>query len=106
MDSGDLNKRIKIGNTIVTVTNGMSKKSFDTANAINSWSKVNGLSDDEFYADNTTNVKNILNFTIRYRIIDDTMLVLYKGKTFEINGIDDYMEQHIFLVIRAQEVKL
>jgi SPP1 family predicted phage head-tail adaptor len=104
---GELNKRIQIGKTKVTVTNGMSKKSFDTVNAIGTWSKVNGISNAEFYADNSTNSKVILNFTIRYRAnVDDTMIISYNKKYYEINGIDDFMEQHIFLVIRAQEVKI
>lgn len=107
MNPGELNKHILIGKTkLIDTENGFKEKEFDTDNAIKVWSKVNGVSNKEFYSSNSTNLEDILNFTIRYRKdIDSTMQVKYNDKIYDIQGIDDFMEKHEFLTLRSRRVK-
>lgn len=108
VDTGDLNKRISIApKKMVKSTGGIQTKSFDTENAINTWSCINNVSDNVFWGDNNENNTSIMNFTIRYRKnISQQMLVKYKNNYYEIVDIDDYMEQHIFITLRTKLVIL
>lgn len=104
MQSGDLNRRIIIGNTVVT-TNDNAFESENFVEFCGAWAKINGLSNREFYTNKTTEQEDILNFTIRYRKnLDESMQIQYNNKAYEITGIDDYMEQHQFLTLRGRRV--
>ncbi|URZ06771.1 phage head closure protein [Clostridium felsineum] len=107
VDTGNLNKRITIGRTKIITNKGMQIKQFDSSTAIITWASVNGVGDNIFLADNNENNKNILNFIIRYRKnIEQQMLIKYKNDYYEIQGIDDYMEQHMFITLRTKRVNL
>lgn len=105
MQSGDFNRKIIIGNTQITTNdNGFQEKTFVTV--INTWAKINGISNNEFYVNRSTEMEDVLNFTIRYRKnINVSMQILYKDNYYNILGIDDYMEKHQYLTLRARVVK-
>lgn len=107
VDTGNLDKRITIGRSKIITNKGMQIKQFDSSTAISTWASVNGVGDAMFWADNNENNRNILNFIIRYRKnIEQQMLVKYKNEYYEIQGIDDYMEQHTFITLRTKKVNL
>lgn len=105
MQSGDFTRKIIIGKMQVTTNeNGFQENNF--VGIINTWSQINGISNREFYSSNTTDAESILNFKIRYRKnINESMQIFYNNKFYNITGIDDYMEQHQFLTLRARVVE-
>lgn len=104
-DSGMLNKRISIAPAKFIIENGIQNKSFDVDNSINTWACINNVSDNVFWADNNENNTSIINFTIRFRKnIALQMLIKYKNNYYEVQDIDDYMEQHIFITLRTKLV--
>jgi SPP1 family predicted phage head-tail adaptor len=107
MQSGELNKRILIGNTIEGQTpNGYPTTELDESTAIKVWAKIMGISNKQFYADNTENMEGILNFKIRYRPnFDTSMKVKYNNVIYDIIDTDDYLQQHRFLILRARMVR-
>lgn len=73
------------------------------------WASVNGVGGREYYKAAQTNSENDMIFKIRYsnklnNCLTSEIRILYNGKTYDIKHIDDYMQQHRELVIRASEV--
>ena len=79
------------------------------------WASVNCTGGDKYYAAAQTNTQNHMFFTIRYckavgemRILSDTepeYRIQYNNRMYEVKHIDDYMESHRELRIRAEEVR-
>lgn len=71
------------------------------------WAEVNCVGGKEYYAAAQVNAQDDMVFKIRYtkklsgKKAPDVRIV-YKGDTYDVKHIDDYMEQHRELVIRAQ----
>lgn len=73
------------------------------------WSSVNSIGGKEYYKAAQTNSQNDMIFKIRYTkkisgYKTSEIRIVYNSKIYNIKHIDDYMEQHRELVIRAEEI--
>lgn len=70
------------------------------------WAEVKTTKGFTLIANNSDFDKAFTNFTIRYPItpIDRDMLILFKGKTYEIQYLNNVNEANIELEIQAKEV--
>jgi SPP1 family predicted phage head-tail adaptor len=72
------------------------------------WASVNCIGGREYYAAVQYQAENDMIFKVRYcsKLADIkpiTTRILYNNKIYDIKHVDDYMEQHRELVIRALE---
>ena len=75
----------------------------------NPWASANCVGGREYYQAAQTNSENDMIFKIRYskKVSDcktSEIRIIYNGKTYNVKHIDDYMQQHRELVIRATEI--
>jgi len=73
------------------------------------WAQVNSTGGRTFYEAAKSNTQNYLTFRLRYSsklsdIREHSTRIRYKGRLYEVQHIDDYLEQHMELVIKANEV--
>ena len=70
------------------------------------WAEVKTTRGFTLIANNTDFEKAFTNFTIRYPVTTITrdMLILFKGKTYEIQYLNNINEANIELEIQAKEV--
>lgn len=73
------------------------------------WASVNCVGGREYYRAAQSNSQNDMIFKIRYsKAISEydtsEIRIVYNGKIYNIKHIDDYMQQHRELVIRADEI--
>lgn len=101
-------KKIEIQHFTETTNNiGVHAQSWQTL--FRPWAEVKGTGGREYYAAAQVNSENDVIFRIRYsRILEGKLTselrILYKGNTYDIKHIDDYMEQHREFVIRTEQV--
>lgn len=98
----DLNRKITISKLVVTPTEtgGQSQSfvSFKTP-----WSKIKNMSGSELIRYGKLGAESISKFTIRYTAgIEESMMITYKTKEFNILHIDNLNEENRFLVITAK----
>lgn len=72
------------------------------------WAEVNCTGGREYYAAAQVNAENDMVFKIRYShkldgLQAQDIRIIYKGLTYDVKHIDDYMEQHQELVLRARQ---
>lgn len=70
------------------------------------WAEARFLRGRNFYAARAGNVKTDVEFIIRGRNdLDETMRVVYNGKTYEIEGIIPLDAKNSYIAIMAYEIK-
>jgi len=72
------------------------------------WAEVSGTGGREYYAAAQVNSENDMQFRIRYSScmegkLSSELRIVYKGLIYDVKHIDDVMEQHRELVIRAEQ---
>lgn len=71
------------------------------------WAMVKPVSAQEYTKEKANQTENITRFVIRYRrnlLVDDSMVIVYKGRTFEIESVINDDEQDLTLTIIGREV--
>ncbi|MBQ8297350.1 MAG: phage head closure protein [Ruminococcus sp.] len=73
------------------------------------WAYVNCVGGKEYYKAAQTNSQHDMIFKIRYSrkvsgYLTSEIRILYDGGIYDVKHIDDYMQQHRELVIRAERV--
>lgn len=73
------------------------------------WAEVNCTGGKEYYAAAQVNSENDMLFKIRYSScmegkLPSELRIVYKGLIYDVKHIDDFMEQHRELVIRARQL--
>ena len=106
INAGKYNRKIKIvSETITKDSSGFPVKSQTVV--LEPWAEVKTTKGFTLIINNTDFEKAFTNFTIRYPLTTITrdMLILYKGKTYEIQYLNNINEENIELEIQAKEVK-
>lgn len=73
------------------------------------WAEVNCTGGKEYYAAAQVNSENDMLFKIRYSScmegkLPSELRIVYKGLIYDVKHIDDFMEQHRELIIRAEQL--
>jgi SPP1 family predicted phage head-tail adaptor len=106
INAGKYNRRIKI----VLPTKAKDKDGFPTDSepvvVLEPWASIKTTRGFTLIVNNTDFDKAFTNFTIRYPVTQITrdMLILYGGKTYEIQYLNNINEACIELEIQAKEV--
>lgn len=70
------------------------------------WASVTNLHGREYFAAAVVKAENTVKFTIRYIDgIDTDMRILFKGKQYNINAIDNIKYENKYIEIKALEVE-
>ena len=104
-NAGEYNRKIQI--VSVTKTKDADGFPIETQTVVLSpWAKVKTTKGFTLIANNSDFDKAYTNFTIRYPVteINRDMLILFKGKTYEIQYLNNIDEANIELEIQAKEV--
>ena len=105
INAGKYNKKIQI--VRVTITEDSDGFKTETREVILSpWSEVKTTRGFTLIAQGSDFEKAFTNFTIRYPVTEITRddLILFKGKTYEIQYLNNVNEANIELEIQAKEV--
>lgn len=104
LDIGDLNQRITLLKPINSVdNNGFEIDSYYIYKKV--WAKVSNLRGKEYFFAEAIKAEQTVKFTIRYqKDIDTTMKILFRGKTYDINSIDNINYENRWIEIKALEV--
>ena len=105
INAGKYNKKIQI--VSVTKTKDSAGFPVETQTVVLSpWAEVKTTRGFTLIVNNTDFEKAFTNFTIRYPLTEITrdMLILFKGKTYEIQYLNNVNEANIELEIQAKEV--
>lgn len=106
INAGKYNRRIKI----VKYINGKDSAGFPTKPqpviVLEPWASIKTTRGFTLIVNNTDFDKAFTNFTIRYPVTQITrdMLILYGGKTYEIQYLNNVNEEFVELEIQAKEV--
>ena len=105
INAGKYNRKIQI----VKVTRSKDSSGFpiETQEVIlTTWAEVKTTKGFTLIVNNTDFEKAFTNFTIRYPVteINRDMLILFRGKTYEIQYLNNINEANIELEIQAKEV--
>ena len=106
INAGKYNRRIKI----VKYINGKDSDGFPTKPqpviVLEPWASIKTTRGFTLIVNNTDFDKAFTNFTIRYPATQITrdMLILYGGKTYEIQYLNNVNEEFVELEIQAKEV--
>ena len=69
------------------------------------WAEVTNLHGKEYFEAKSVQEENTVKFTIRFlEGIDQTMQILFQGRTYNITGIDPIKYRNRYMEIRALEV--
>jgi phage head-tail adaptor, putative, SPP1 family len=69
------------------------------------WASVTNLHGREYFEASAVHTENTVKFNIRYTDeIDTTMRILFKGKQYNINSIDNIKYKNKYIEIKALEV--
>ena len=105
INAGKYNHKIKI----VRVIKGKDSAGFPVETqqvVLEPWAHIKTTRGFTLIVNNTDFEKAFTNFTIRYPVTEITrdMLILFKGKTYEIQYLNNINEANIELEIQAKEV--
>ena len=105
INAGKYNHKIKI----VKVIKGKDSAGFPVETqqvVLEPWAHIKTTRGFTLIVNNTDFEKAFTNFTIRYPVteINRDMLILFRGKTYEIQYLNDVDEANIELEIQAKEV--
>ena len=107
INAGEYNRKIKIVKPIKAKdSDGFPVESPEPELILTVWAKVKTTRGFTLIVNNTDFDKAFTNFTIRYPStpIDRDMLILYGGKTYEIQYLNNVNEAFVELEIQAKEV--
>lgn len=104
MGIGTMRHRI----TLQQVTPVINENGFETEQPVEYktvWAAVTNLHGKEYFEAKAVQEENMVKFTIRFlEGIDQTMQVLFQGKTYNITSIDHIKYRNHYMEIRALEV--
>ncbi|MDD4802295.1 MAG: phage head closure protein [Syntrophomonas sp.] len=104
MGIGDMRHRI----TFLKITHSINENGFGSEvmeEYMTVWAAVNNLTGKEFFAAAQVNAENTVKFTIRYLAgLDQSMKIIFQGKTYNITAIDNIKYQNRYMEIKAMEV--
>ena len=104
-NAGNFKHRIKIAKeTITKDADGFTVRSLDTI--LETWAEIKTTKGMTLIANGSDFEKAFTRFTIRYPItpIDRDMIILYGGKKYTIQYLNNMDEAHVLLEIQAKEV--
>ena len=105
MGIGELKHRI----TFQVISNVVNENGFETENCENFimvWAKVTNLYGKEYFEAAAIQKEKTVKFIIRaIKGIDETMRILFKGKTYNIIFIDNIKYENKYIEIKALEVE-
>jgi len=104
MTIGEMRHRITIQRvTISTNDNGYEVETPEVIKEV--WAKVSNLHGKEFFEAKAVQAENTVKFTIRYISgFDQSMQILFQGKTYNITAIDNIKYRNEYIEIQAKEV--
>ena len=104
MEIGALRHRITFQELTTTINeNGFEVETWEDYKTV--WAAAGNLHGREYYAAAAVQAENTVKFTIRYLPdINTSMRILFRGKQYNINAIDNIKYQNRYLEIKAQEV--
>lgn len=105
MDIGEIRHRITIQNLSTEINeNGFEVEQWCHYKTV--WAAVTNLHGREYYAAAAINAQNTVKFTIRYiEDIENSMRILFKGKTYNITSIDNIKYRNQYIEIKAVVVE-
>lgn len=105
-DAGKFNKRIELqAETITKNENGFPVRAYTTV--LTCWAEVKTTKGFTLIANNSDFEKAFTRFTIRYpakTAINRDMRILFAGKQYTIEYINDLDEAHVLVEIQAKEI--
>jgi SPP1 family predicted phage head-tail adaptor len=104
MTIGELRHRITIQGIDITINeNGYEIETPVVVKTV--WAKVSNLHGREFFEAKAVQAENTVKFTIRYMSgLDQTMQIVFQGKVYNINAIDNIKYRNEYMEIQAKEV--
>lgn len=104
MKSEELKQRITLEVfTTVVNENGFEVETWVELKTL--WAAVTNLHGREYFAAAAVKAENTVKFTIRYTYgLDESMRILFKGKQYNINAIDNIRYANKYIEIKAMEV--
>ena len=104
MNPGELRHRITLQKFTTTVNeNGFEEESWIDFKTV--WASVSNLHGKEYFEAAAVQKENIVKFIIRYLPgINNSMKILFKGKSYNIIQIDNIRYENKFIEIKAMEV--
>lgn len=104
-NAGEYNHKIEIVRVVKT-EDADGFKSESQITVLSPWAKIKTTKGFTLIANNSDFEKAYTNFTIRYpvTVIDRDMLILFKGKTYSIEYLNNINEANIELEIQAKEI--
>ncbi|KGK87366.1 phage head closure protein [Clostridium sp. HMP27] len=105
MDIGELRHRITFQKlTANTNENGFEMEDWQDYKTV--WAAITNLHGREYFEAAAVKEENTVKFTIRYvPNIEPTMRILFKGKQYNINSIDNIKYKNKYIEISALEVE-
>lgn len=106
INAGKYNHKIQIVKVIKTKDSAGFPVDSEPVVVLEPWANIKTTRGFTLIVNNTDFEKAYINFTIRYPVTKITrdMLILYKGKTYEIQYLNNVNEANIELEIQAKEV--
>ena len=103
--AGDLRHRITVGRTATTTNENGYPMETDTE-VCKVWASARDAGYREFFEAASSNLEDVVNFTIRYRPdIEPGMWVEFEGQRREIVQVNGYDHQRDFLLLKAARRK-
>lgn len=105
MEIGELRHRIALQKFSIAINeNGFEVEDWVEIKTV--WASVSNLYGKEYFEAAATQSEKTVKFTIRFIAgIDESMRIMFKGKTYRIIFIDNIKYQNKFLEIKALEVE-
>lgn len=104
-DAGEFNKKIQIVNRVESKDAAGFPVYTDTV-VLEPWAKVKTTKGFTLIVNNSDFEKALTNFTIRYPVTPITrdMIILFRGKEYEIRYLNNVNEANVELEIQAKEI--
>lgn len=105
MHIGELRHRITIQKIVPVINeNGFESEMPEDFKTV--WGTLTNLHGKEYFAAMAVQAETTVKFTIRYLVgIDQTMKILFQGKTYSIKAIDNIKYKNRYIEIQAMEVE-
>jgi len=105
MHIGDLRHRITIRKILPVINeNGFESEEPEEFRTV--WAAVTNLHGKEYFEAKAVQAENTVKFTIRFLAgIDQTMQILFQGKSYNITAIDNIKYRNKYIEIQAMEVE-
>lgn len=104
MNPGELNKRIVIQKRIES-QDATGLPIFTWQPFVTVWAKVQDLSGREFFQAAQTQMEQTTKFTIRFRLVENDMRILFDGGVYEIVHVDRGTHKGAYLTIYGKRTE-